>query len=315
MNGFLAWVWSLLAVLPGFAGPATTSFSGYVEAKYVYVAPVGAGVVDRLVVKEGQSVKKGDVLFVQDLRQQQSLADAAEASVGAARATWQNTLTGGRAEELAAGQAAVNKAKADLKLAQSTLDRSQKLFASNTVTEAQLDQDRASVESAQAALNQATANLAVLALPSREEQQKAAKAQLDAAVANAAKAEADLRDRTIVAPVDGRVERTYYDAGEMAPAGSPVLSLLPADSLKVEFYVAEADRLKLELGQSVAVSCDGCGAGLSGDVTFLASDPQYTSPIIYSRDERSQLTYLAEATLSHPGNILPGQPVTVSPTP
>src|SRR6185312_7890096 len=120
-------------------------------------------------------------------------------------------------------------------------------------------------------------------------------------------------DRTVVAPTSGRIERTYYDPGEMAPAGSPVLSLLPAGALKVEFYVAEPERMKLSLGQAVAVTCDGCPGGITARVSWLASDPQYTSPIIYSRDERSQLVFLAEATIDNPQNILPGQPVSVTP--
>jgi HlyD family secretion protein len=46
-------------------------------------------------------------------------------------------------------------------------------------------------------------------------------------------------------------------------------------------------------------------------VSFLASDPEFTPPIIYSRDERSRLTYLTEATLADRDGIQPGQPVTV----
>ena len=318
MGTVLAWLtglWAaLMSLLPG-GPPAAPSFSGYVDAQYVYVAPNSAGIIAQFPAKQGQIVRKGDVLFVQTTAQQQALVAAAEAQVAAAQATWQNLTTGGRAEELAASRAAVNKARADLDLAQTTLARGQKLFQSNTITQAQLDQDRANVESAQAALNQAQAQLAVTALPARAEQQKAAEANLDAARANAAKARADLADRTVLAPVDGRVERTYYDPGEMAPAGTPVLSLLPADALKVEFYVGEPDRMKLAMGQSVSVGCDGCASGMTARVTYLASDPQYTSPIIYSRDERSQLVYLAEATIDNPGNILPGQPVTVSVSP
>jgi HlyD family secretion protein len=313
MNGFFAWAAGLLAiVIPGFGAAPAPSFTGYVEAKYVYVAPASAGIIDRFAVREGQQVKQGDLLFTLNSGQQQALVTAAEAQVKAAQATWQNLTTGGRAEELAAAQAAVNKAEADLNLAQTTLERSQKLFASSTITQAQLDQNRAAVESAQAALSQAKAQLAVTGLPAREEQQKAAKANLDVAVANAEKARADLADRSIAAPADGRIERTYYDPGEMAPAGAAVLSLQPAKALKIEFYVAEGDRLRLAMGQTVGVACDGCAQGLTAKVSYLASDPQYTSPIIYSREERTQLVFLAEATLEDGGAILPGQPVTVS---
>ena len=319
MNTLLNWLagfWAaFVGLLPGFGTAPPPSFSGYVDADYVYVSATTAGVISGFPAEEGQVVKKGDLLFAQTTTQEQALADAADAQAAAAKATWQNLTTGGRAEELAASQAAANKAKADLNLAQVTFTRSQKLFASNTITQAQLDSDNASLQSAQAALNQAQAQLAVTALPGRDDAQQSAKASYDAAKASADKAHADLADRTIVAPADGRVERTYYDIGEMAPAGTPVLSLLPANALKAEFYVSEVDRAKLTMGETVGVTCDGCAAGITARVSFMATDPQYTSPIIYSRDERSQLVFLAEAKIDNPGNILPGQPVTVSLTP
>lgn len=313
MNPFFAWVTGLVAMLvPGFGSTQDPTFTGYVEAKYVYVAAQTAGQIDMLAVKEGQVVKRGDVLFVQSHSQQDALLAAAKAQADAAEATWQNLTTGGRAEELAASRAAVTKAQANLNLAEATLKRSQTLFTQSVTTQAQLDQNKADVESAQAALTQAEAQLAVTGLPGRDEQQKAAEANLKAAQANVEKARLDVADRTVTAPVDGRVERTYYDPGEVAGAGAPVLSLLPGNALKVEFYVGEGDRLRLQMGETVAVSCDGCPPGLNGAVSFLASDPQYTAPIIYSREQRGQLVFLAEATLNEPGDIRPGQPVTVS---
>lgn len=313
MNAIMAWLTGLLAaIVPGFGAAPPPSFTGYAEADYVYVAAASPGVIDALLVAEGQQVARGAVLFRQTTDQQQALYAAARAQADAAEANWQNLTTGGRAEELAAAQAAVNKARADLTLAQATFARSQKLFASSTITQAQLDQDNRAVQAAQAALSQAEAQLGVTALPARGEQQQAALASYTAARANADKAAADLRDRTVAAPVAGRVERTYFDAGEMAPAGTPVVSILPAGALKARFYVGESERMLLAPGKTVAVSCDGCPAGLTGTVSFLASDPQYTAPIIYSREERRQLTYLAEARLAPGSGVQPGQPVTVS---
>ena len=312
MNSIMTWLAGLLALIPGMGTAPPPGFTGYVEAKYVYVAPVTGGPIDAMPVKEGQQVEAGTPLFTLSHGQQEALLAASEAQAVAAEATWRNLTTGGRPEEMAAGEAAVSKAAADLKLAQATLDRSQKLFSSAVNTQAQLDQDRANVASAQAALNQATSQLAVIGLPGRLAQQQAAKADLDAAKANADKARADLADRSVVAPVSGRIERIYYDPGEVAGAGVPVLSILPAHALKVEFYVGETDRSRLSMGETVDVACDGCPVGLTGEVSFLASDPQYTSPIIYSRDERNQLTYLTEATLGAAGSLRPGQPVSVS---
>jgi HlyD family secretion protein len=62
----------------------------------------------------------------------------------------------------------------------------------------------------------------------------------------------------------------------------------------------------------VSVSCDGC-AVMTATVTRLASEPQTTPPVIYSREERGRLVYLVEAELDAPGTLRPGQPVTVTP--
>ena len=265
---------------PGARRPAPPAgFTGYVDADYVYVAPPTAGIIASFPAREGQTVKAGEVLFTQTDAQQKALADAAAAQADAARATWQNLTTGGRAEELAAAQAAVNKAQADLSLAKLTFARAQKLFASNTITQAQLDADNASLQSAQAALNQADGAAGGDGAAGREEQQKAAEASYNAARANADKARADLADRTVSAPAAGRIERTYYDLGEMAPAGAPVLSLLPAGALKVEFYVAEADRMRLAMGQTVTVGCDGCAPG-----THRQGELSRLRPAIYLAD-------------------------------
>jgi HlyD family secretion protein len=209
-------------------------------------------------------------------------------------------------------RASLGKAEADLHLAETTLARSEKLAAQGLTPEAKVEQDRATLASAEAQVAQLQAQLAVAELPARDPLQLQAEANLLAAQADADKARSDLADRTVTAPVAGRVERLFFSQGEMAAAGTPVLSLLPARALKVRFYLAEADRPQFALGDSVAVSCDGCPEGVTATLSRFASAPQFTPPIIYSRDERSRLTFLAEATLDPDGFLMPGQPVSVA---
>jgi len=315
MNAIMGWLAGILALIPGFGTAPQSQFTGYVDADYVYVAPISGGAIARLAVKEGQSVKQGEALFSLTDDQQAAAVAAAKAQAEAAQANWDNLTTGGRAEELAASRAAVTKAKADLQLAETTFSRSQTLFKQNVITQAQLDQNRASVDNARAALDQASAQLAVTGLPARTALQDAARASFEAAQANVEAAQANLADREVAAPVAGRVERIYYSVGEVATAGAPVLSLLPDAALKVKFYVGETDRTKFTIGEAVRVDCDGCAADLAATVSYLASSPQYTSPIIYSREERGQLVYLAEARLTGDAGVQPGQPVSVSLSP
>jgi HlyD family secretion protein len=312
MNEFLAWATGLIAmVVPGFGTMPEQAWNGYVEADYVYVAAASPGPIAGIDVKEGQLVRAGDLLFTLDSQQQEAMVRAAEARVAAAEANAANTLTGSRDDEVEVIRATLDKARADLTLAQSQFDRSVKLLTEGLTPQAKADQDKASLASANAQVKQLEAQLRVAELPARDPVQLAAEANLIAAQADADKAREDFADRTILAPIDGRIERLYFAAGEMAGAGTPVIALQPVDALKVKFYVAEADRQAFAIGDRIAVQCDGCAPGLNATVSYFASDPQFTPPVIYSRDERTRLSFLTEATLDADSALHPGQPVTI----
>ena len=311
MNEFFAGVLAaFLSILPGGAAE-DAGYPGYLEADYVYVAPVSAGRIAGIAVVEGQTIAVGDVLFTLDDAQQQALLDAAEARVASARATLDNLVTGSRVQEIDVIRASLSKAQSDLALAASNLARSEKLLAAGAVPAVRVEQDRAALASAQAQVEQLTAQVDVAELPARNAQQVAAEANLTAAQADASRAALDLRDRQTTAPIAGVVDRLFYSPGEMAAAGTPVVSILPDGALKARFFVPEGDRAGLAVGATVSVGCDGC-TGMSARITYLAAEPQTTPPVIYSREERGRLVYLVEAELDAPGTLQPGQPVTVT---
>ena len=313
MDQFLSWLTGLVAiVIPGFGVAPAPVWNGYVEADYVYVAAAAPGIIDSIAVREGDVVAAGELLFALQQDQQRALLRAAEARIAVAAANAQNLSTGSRTEEVDVIRASLGKAEADLAFARTTLERSEKLAAEGLTPEAKVEQDRATLASAQAQVAQLKAQLAVAELPARDPLQLAAEASLAAAQADADKAQSDLADRTVSAPLSGQVERLYFRPGEMAAAGIPIVSLLPEGALKVKFYVAEAERSQFELGQQVRISCDGCAEGLVATLSWFASDPQYTPPVIYSREERTRLSFLAEATLGEGSLLPPGQPVTVA---
>lgn len=325
MDHAIAWLMGLLSFIPGVGHPAVPSWNGYVELDYVYAATPGAGRIEAINVREGDHVAAGDVLFVLEASQQQAQydaaserANAAEAQVRAAESSLANLRTGARPEELQVTQATLAQAEANLALAQQNFERSQDLFAKGNVPKSQLDQAQASLDAASATVAQLKAQLAVAQLPARDDQIAAAEANVAAARATASAARADaasaraaLDNRTIVAPEPGRIERLFFSSGEVAGAGAPVVSIAGDDALKIRFYVNEADRPAFRLGDTVTVSCDGCATGLTATIDHFASDPQFTPPIIYSRDERSRLVFLTEAVMVQQSGMLPGQPVSI----
>lgn len=312
LDGIIA---ALAALLPGAGSPGEVSFSGYVEADYAYIAPAATGRIETISPAEGDRVFVGQQLFTLEATRETAALRAAEAQVRVAEANLANLETGSREQEIAVIRAEVTSAEAQRDLAEGNLRRAEQLFARQNIAEAQVDEARATLASAEAQVAELKARLAVAELPARDAQRIAAEAALDAARAQAAEARSALDDRIVLSPVGGTVEDVYFVPGETAGAGTPVLSILPEGTMKVLFFVPEPLRTSISLGDVLAITCDGCPEGVTGTVTRLGSSPQYTPPIIYSREERSRLVFRAEARVEADSGLLPGQPVTVSPAP
>ena len=126
-------------------------------------------------------------------------------------------------------------------------------------------------------------------------------------------AEWQLNQRRVSAPVGALVADTYARTGETIMAGVPIVSLLPPQNILVRFFVPETVLGSVHLGDRLAIGCDGCAPGLTATVSFIAPQPEYTPPVIYSESNRAKLVYLIEAHPSAEHAILlkPGQPVDV----
>jgi HlyD family secretion protein len=122
-----------------------------------------------------------------------------------------------------------------------------------------------------------------------------------------------LKQKTVAAPVTGLVSDTLFVRGEWVPAGAPVVSLLPPANIKIRFFVPETVLGGFAVGQSVNVTCDGCGAPVPARITFIAPQAEYTPPVIYSREARSKLVFMLEARPAPDiaARMHPGQPVDV----
>jgi len=320
LGSAVSWiVWAVAALtatasafVAGFSEHGPPTYNGYVEANYVYVAATNPGRIKAIPTLEGQTVTKGQMLFSLDDDQYRAALSAAVAQRAAAEASWRNLETGSRSEEIDVIKASLKQAEASQELAKTTLDRIMKLKQSGLVPDSKVDEARAQLDTSNASVAQLQAQLTVAELPARPEQLAAAEANYDAAVANVEAAKVNLDDRTVESPVGGVVDRVFYRNGEVVGVGAPVLSILPPGELKIEFFIPEPDRNLFRIGDVLDLSCDNCPDGLSATISYLASQPQNTPPIIYSRDERRRLVFLAEAMIDADASLLPGQPVSMT---
>jgi HlyD family secretion protein len=115
------------------------------------------------------------------------------------------------------------------------------------------------------------------------------------------------------APSSARVEDVFFQPGEWVNANQAVVSLIPDNKVKVRFYVPEQQVARYRPGQQVRFTCDSCGGRLSAVVRYVSPRPEFTPPIIYSRDSRDRLVFMVEAYPARPIQLMPGLPVDVEP--
>jgi HlyD family secretion protein len=263
-------------------------------------------------VQRGAEVRAGDVLYSLEQDSERAAREEAVRRLEAAQAHLSNLRKGRRPQEIAALEAQLAQARAVLRLAQAQLAREEKLAAERFISPERLDQARTQRDQNEARVREIEAQLAVARLGAREDEIRAARAEVEAAQAVLAQAEWRLAQKSVHAPVSGRVEDTYYVLGEWVNAGSPVVSLLPPGNVKIRFFVPETLLARIRSGQRVRVSCDGCRA-MPAFVRYVSSQAEYTPPVIYSKDNRSKLVYLVEAwpQEADAAFLHPGQPVDV----
>lgn len=305
----------LLALL-GCRQEDAGGFQGYVDAEYLRIAAPEAGWLTGIAVAKGQRVAAGAPLFTLDATREEAAVNEARASLAQAQSQLADREKGARPEEIASIEAQLAEAEAAVVLARQTLERQQVLVRTRVVSQAQLDDARAATDQAEARRNRIRADLAVARLPARADQVSAARAAVEVAQGALAQAEWQLAQRRVASPATGLVDDVLRRPGEWVPASGVVVSLLPPDATKVVFFVPEARRAALHQGDRVAIACTGCPDGLSGRISRIASEAEYTPPVIYSRETSAKLIWRMEAVIAQvPGAPTPGQPVTVRAAP
>lgn len=306
---YLLLAWGLTA-----CGPSSdNTYQGYGEGEFVNIAPLESGPLDTLLVHRGETVTKGTELFRLEITNQQAQRNAAAANLVKAEANLADLEKGLRPSEIDQLEASLKSARAEARLASLEYARKQKLITKGNISQASLDNARATLSKANATVAQITAQLATGRLPARSDQVDQAKANVNAAHAALEQADYSLSRRMGIAPARALVNDTYYNPGEMVSAGQPIISLLPPDNIKVRFFVPETDLGAIAIGQKVSFSCDGCPTDLTGAVNYISPQAEYTPPVIYSEQSKSKLVYMVEAKpADRPEKIHPGQPVSVT---
>jgi HlyD family secretion protein len=252
--------------------PALQSFvtaSGEIVAERY--ADIGSSVMGRLVdlaVKEGDRVQAGQLLARIDPVQARSGADAAAAALSALESEAK-----GAGEQVRVAQADIAVARARASEAKKGLDRARELRTQGLIPQSELDTAEAQFEATEAQLGSAMA-----ALQRLEQTRDSAARRVTQGRAEQARARDQLDKTEITAPVDGVVTRLDVEEGEMVvigvqnQPGTILMTVSDLSAINAEVKVAEADVLRLALGNPATVTLEALpGGGFAGKVVEIGA--------------------------------------------
>lgn len=246
----------------------TVSASGkiYPETEVKISSDVSGEIVE-LYVKEGDSVRVGQVLAKIDPEAYLSSVERGEASLNSSRA------------QLAISQAQVetNKAQkeqitAQLENARTIHNRNVQLKEEGVISQAEFDQSLASVKQLEANLRAAEASIR-----SAQQNAKASEFSINAASASLKELKTSLNRTTIKAPTDGivsslSVERGERVVGTIQMTGTEMMRISNLDLMEVQVEVSENDIVKVALGDETDIDVDAyVGKKFKGTVTHIAN--------------------------------------------
>ncbi|MFZ1087506.1 MAG: efflux RND transporter periplasmic adaptor subunit [Terracidiphilus sp.] len=258
--------------------PVTVAGSGSVEANVTAQSAFQiAGRVARVLVDEGQAVKKGQVLAELDTTDYRNAYDAAAAQADAARAVSKKAQDGLRPEEL-------EEARIDFERWQDEYKRMKFLYDHQSMAANDFEKIEAGYNAAQQRYQMAREG-------TRPEEKDSSSAQMRAAAAQMHEAEKHLADCQLRAPIAGYVGLQRIDVGDTVAAGMPVMGVLDLNPVKVRVAIPEAEIGKVREGSRAAVTIPSLGKSFEGKVEAVgvAADPAsrtYTVKISLANPER-----------------------------
>ncbi len=314
MRATCAFALASLAFLAGCQDKTPAGFAGYVEGEFVYLAAPQGGYLKSLDAAKGSRVAEGQPVFAVAADPDADALAEAQARSASARERVLNLEEPRRQSEIATLEANLRAAEAGLRLARQRLDRQKALVTQNFVSQSTVDEAASAHDQALAQVEAARQQLASYrATLGRAPEVRSARADLQAAQAQAAQRRWVVDKKTVRAPAAGEVAETYYRPGEWVPAGSPVASLLPDGRRRLRFFVPETALAGFRPGQAVEARCDGCAAPIRATIDFIAPQAEYTPPVIYSQGNREKLVFRVEAApdAAQAASLRPGLPVDV----
>lgn len=241
--------------------------SGEVKPKnYINIGANEQGELTAILVKEGDHVRRGQLLAEIENTQSEADVQAQKAALASAEADSAASEAASKASEdnIASLQATLERTKADLEKAQTDFERGQKLFDAKLIAKQDYDQRKAAYDAARAAVGEAAAHIAQARSQQAQALAQASSAQRRIAQSRAGLARFNdvLKKHNSYAPLDGIVTNLPVRMGETVVPGvqnsaaSTIMTIADMSLITAEVKVDETDIVNVKLNQLADVTID-----------------------------------------------------------
>ncbi len=243
------------------------------------IVPKISAPVQKFLVKRGSAVRQGQVLAVLENRDLSAAAQDSRGALDQAQAAYETTTGASLPEE-------IQKAEGDAQQAQQALDAQQKVFESRqqlfdqgALPRKELDQSRVDFVAARNQSAIARKHLDALMAIGKQQELKSAAGQLESAKGKYLGATAQLSYSEIRSPINGVITDRPLYPGEMAAAGTPLLTVMDLSSIIAKAHIPQSDAAALKVGDKGTMTVPGIEDPIQGKVTVVspALDPNSTT--------------------------------------
>jgi HlyD family secretion protein len=249
--------------------------------------------VQKFLIKRGSAVRKGELLAVLENRDLTAASQENKGAYDQAQAAYETTTTASLPEEVQKAEAEAQQSKQALDAQEKVYQSRQQLFNEGALPRKELDQSSVDIIQARNQYSIAKKHIETLQAIGKQQALKAAAGSLESAKGKYLGAEAQLSYSEIRSPIDGVVtDRSLYP-GEMAAAGTAVVTVMDVSAVIAKAHIPQADAALLKVGDKGTMTVPGLDEPVAGKITVVspALDPGSTTVEVWleAKNPRQQL--------------------------
>jgi len=243
------------------------------------IVPKISAPVQKFLVKRGSPVREGQLLAVLENRDLAAAVQDTKGSFEQQQATYETATAANLPEEIQKAEADVQQAQQAMDAQEKVFESRQQLFDQGALPRKELDQSRVDITTARNQYAISKQHLDRLMAIGKQNELKAAAGALDSAKGKYQGAEAQLSYSEIRSPISGVITDRPLYPGEMAAAGTPLLTVMDLSTVIAKAHIPQNDAAALKIGDKGTITAPGVEGPIEGKVTVVspALDPNSTT--------------------------------------